>query len=149
MRVDLDGSEILCFDDFVAAMAAALSVDYFGWDLHSLHDCLQGGYGGEPPYAIVVSDAEAMHEAFGHVGEERYQKWALQVIAEGGRGMVRTDDAAWHRRALLHARGSVGDTLLETLASVVCGSPASLQLHGRDGGVLFDSKTSRRRGASC
>ncbi len=145
MQVDLNGSEIRCFDDFVSAMATALSVDYFGWDLHSLHDCLQGGYGGEPPYEIVVSEAETMLEAFGHVGLEQYETWALQVIAEGGRGMLRTDDAAWHRRALLHARGSVGDTLLETLARVVCGSPASLQLRGRNGQVLFDSTTSRRK----
>ena len=141
--VVLDGSKIHDLPSFIAALAAALAESdskaddenedgiaepYFGWDLHSLQDCLQGGYLGTPPYEITVRDAEPMLRAFGREGYARYCESMLEVIAAGGRGLVREDSLRWYRRARDTAERGVGPTLFNVLCSVIRASPATLDV---------------------
>jgi hypothetical protein len=61
----LEGSNLSTWQGFIDALAMALEGrgGYFGWDLHSLQDCLCGGYSPHPPpYHVVVDNAESFFE---------------------------------------------------------------------------------------
>lgn len=145
MQITLDGTKVLDFSSFTDQVASALSGDhvlekpYFGFDLHSFGDCLHGGFLGAPPYHIVVTNAEPMIEAMGHLGLANYCQKMLEVIRAGGRGLVQEDSRGWYEETEATARQGRGPTLLELLIEVVQGAPASLTLLDRDGTVQVTS----------
>lgn len=138
-EIRLDGSRIGDMPSFLKEIAAAFNVEYFGWDLHSLQDCLHGGYGAKPPYRIVVEKAEPMIQAFGLQGCERYCEDMLRVIDEGGRGLVEEDSREWYESQRRSAAKSEGETLLDLLFDVFRDAPANITLVSADGKCLGSS----------
>lgn len=117
-----DGSQVADFFDFVRELGRVLpgtTDDYFGWDILSFQDCLYGGFADDPPYVITVLDAEPMVEAFGYEGRARYDEAMVQVARSGGRGLVEADHVDWYLDDALEARRREGETLLQTVESVI------------------------------
>lgn len=141
MKYILDGTRISDIRTFASELARAVQTDTgeivdFGWDLHSLADHLQGGYGGSPPYEIVIEAAEEMVNAMGHEGLRQYCDEMLGVIASGGKGMVQPEDRQWYEDLRNKASQGVGQTLLDLLFEVIRVAPAALTLRARSGDVL-------------
>jgi len=140
MLVSLDGSKISDFKSFLGELSATLADAeqpvYFGWELHSLGDCLQGGYVGNPPYDIEVRNAERMIAAFGHAGMSSYCTAMLRVIDGGGRGLVQEESREWLAAAQRSADREEGPTLLDALFDVFRAAPATIRLISADGREL-------------
>lgn len=127
MHITLDGTKIRDVGSFLDELSRALGSGdpsaYFGWELHSLNDCLQGGFLGEPPYDVQVANAEPMVLAFGHKGWSRYCAEMIRVIDEGGRGLVQNDSREWYVEEKRAADRGEGSTLLDALFEVFqCGT---------------------------
>lgn len=109
---------------------------YFGWDIQSLHDCLHGGYGGEPPYHVVVYDADRMESAFGHDGLVRYCRKMLSAIDAGRRGPVELSGRSYYEELRATATAGEGETLLDQLMDTFAHAPATLELRRCDGSLV-------------
>jgi hypothetical protein len=141
MKCVLDGNRIHDVRSFASELArnvreATGKEADFGWELHSLADHLQGGYGGTPPYEVVVDHAEGMLAEMGHGGLVRYCDEMLKVIESGGRGMVQAEDRKWYEATRARAHEGHGDTLLDLLFEAVRKAPAELTLRSGLGDVL-------------
>ena len=133
MKIIINGARVRDFRTFVAEVERELSPsgtgsEYFGFDLHSFGDCLQGGYLGTPPYEIIVEHAAAMIEAMDHRGLVLYCEEMLNVIDKGGRGLVQEDSRRWYEITRDAAVAKSGPTLLQFLIDVIDAAPAKLTL---------------------
>ncbi len=137
MKLILDGSRIRGVDDFIHALRDALQSPYFGFELHSLRDCLFGGYAPQPPpYHVLVTDARPMQAAMDHAGKAAYCRAMLAIIDNGGRGLVQRDSLQFFRQALAEANNRTGPTLLDDLLETFRDPPGSLTLRDDFGQTL-------------
>ena len=102
MKILINGAQVHDFKTFTKEVAHSISqgakdVGYFGFDLHSFGDCLQGGFLGLPPYDIVVEHADHMVTAMNHHGLVDYCDTMLELIENGGRGLVQEDSRSWYQ----------------------------------------------------
>ncbi len=144
-KVVLDGTAIDSVSAFIRGLATALAerkdhTPYFGWDLHSLQDCLCGGYLGEAPYDIHVEEGGAMAAVFDHLAWANYCEEMLQVIEGGGRGLIQEHDRTWFVTARAKAERGKGPTLLEVLFDLIRSVPARIQLFASDGTVFASAE---------
>ncbi|MFD8531367.1 barstar family protein [Streptosporangium canum] len=56
----LDGSNVVDEMSFYCAIGEAINGPggYFGWNLHALDDCFNGGFGATPPFTLIWHDFE-------------------------------------------------------------------------------------------
>jgi hypothetical protein len=145
MKCTLDGTRIRDIPSFIAELNRVIADATgeranFGWDLHSLQDSLHGGYGGSPPFDIVVEDAEDMLSAMDHAGLARYCDEILRVIDAGGRGLEDELSRSWYEAERAKAMDGQGRNLLDRLFETIKHSPAELTLLSHSGDVLASSK---------
>jgi len=141
----LDGTRIRDVPSFITELERAVqdvsgARTDFGWDLHSFRDHLFGGYGGSPPYEIIVKNADGMVAAMDHAGMVEFCNDMLKVVAAGGRGFVQATDRDWYETQRANARRGQGDTLLDLLFEFVSDAPAELTLVSSSGALLASSK---------
>ena len=138
MKCTLDGHRIHDLLSFIRELTLAVREatgeehTYFGSNVRALHDCLHGGFGGEPPYEIEVLDAEAMVAAMSDVEAIDYRDDVLQRLDPG------------------EVQPNTRTTPLDELFDVVDNAPAELILRSSSGEVLRRSRpvaNDRRHGS--
>ena len=76
----LDGRDVVDVDAFYCALGEAVNGPggYYGWNLDALADCLRGGFGAVPPFALDWHDAA--------VARARLPEFAtlLEILRDGG-----------------------------------------------------------------
>lgn len=128
----VDAQGVSDLDTFILRLAEALSgvpdkPPYFGWDLHSLHDCFFGGFIGTPPYDIDVVNAENMVIAFDQDALRR-----------------EIEDSARIREMRAPRRGSDApkypppetETLMDALFELALGAPVRLCVYASNGELI-------------
>lgn len=144
MRLEVDAREVDSFDSLlrclsVSAGTSLQSGSSFGWDLHSLQDCLHGTSMHSPPYEIVITHAELVISRLGHGAAARYWERMISVVDGGGRGLAHPGDRGEFIRLREAAIRGCGPTMLEMVIEVTMNSPATLTLipGRRTGGSLI------------
>jgi hypothetical protein len=131
--LNIDGRKVANFKDFIAAMDHAGRLQEpdcagFGWDIHSFHDRLYGGFCGAPPYEIIVHNAEQMFESLDHAAAAAYYDDMVGIAKAGGRGSITFDMVDELVRLRSAAQSGCGPTLFMMIVEVVLSSPASILL---------------------
>lgn len=121
-ELEIDGADLTRIEDLFDAIGAAVGAKdgYFGWDLHSFHDCVHGGFGLESPFCVRITNSERVFRAMGYEGYAAYCDRMLEVLDRGGRGLVTEDEFPGGVRAYWteqrdNARKQTGVSLLDHL----------------------------------